>query len=308
MTAKQGNDGRDQERQGGLPTHERRFYAQNRAFGRFGIRRFRPVTMESPHWHGHIELNLCRGAAMRYDFNNAPVQVPEGEVVCFWAGVPHRLVTVSPGRDADPLLCNIYLPVDSFLLMRFIARLQVALLAGAIVRIPPALIDAAILDRWYADYRSGDFERCEIVRMELNAVFRRLLIEPLDYVHEPPTEAGADRALSSTHVRHVISMVRYALENLDRPLRNAEVTATTGLHENYALALFTRVMRMPLKKFIVRMRLMRARAMLVESSIAIPTVAEEAGFTSISQFYQHFRTAYGVSPREMRDRYVRMQL
>lgn len=303
-----GGSDRERERQGGLPTHERQFYAQNRAVGRFGIRRFRPVTMEAPHWHGHIELNLCRGAAMDYDFNNAPVHVPEGEVVCFWAGVPHRLVAVSPNGGAEPLLCNIYLPVDSFLLMRFIARLQVALLAGAIVRIPPALVDAGLLDRWYGDYRSGDFERCEIVRMELNAAFRRLLIEPLDYLHEPPTEADSDRALSSTHVRHVIAMVRYALENLDRPLRNAEITATTGLHENYALALFTRVMRMPLKKFVVRMRLMRARAMLVESSIAIPTVAEEAGFTSISQFYQHFRTAYGVSPREMRDRYVRMQL
>ncbi len=296
------------DRQAGLPTHERQFYAQNRAFGRFGIRRFKPVTMVAPHWHGHIELNLCRAAAMHYDFNGDAIVVPPGTLVCFWAGVPHRLVAVNPDGSAEPLLCNIYLPVDSFLLMRFIARLQVVLLSAALVRIPPALCDTTMLDRWYADYRSGDFERCEIVRMEMNAVFRRLLLTPLAYLHEPRTDAGADRSLSSTHIRHVIAMVRFALENLDRPLRNAEITATTGLHENYALALFTRVMRMPLKKFVVRMRLMRARALLVESSTAIPTVAEAAGFASISQFYQHFRAAYGVSPREMRERYVRMQL
>ena len=30
------------DRQAGLPSHERRFYSRNRAFGRFGIRQFRP--------------------------------------------------------------------------------------------------------------------------------------------------------------------------------------------------------------------------------------------------------------------------
>jgi AraC-like DNA-binding protein len=37
-------------------------------------------------------------------------------------------------------------------------------------------------------------------------------------------------------------------------------------------------------------------------------VVEASGFTSTSQFYHRFREAYGVSPREMRDRYVRMDL
>ena len=82
----------------------------------------------------------------------------------------------------------------------------------------------------------------------------------------------------------------------------------TGLHVNYALALFTRTMRVPLKRFIIRMRLLRARAMLMESSTAIATVAEESGFTSISQFYDHFKTAYGMSPHAMREKYTSMAL
>ena len=62
------------------------------------------------------------------------------------------------------------------------------------------------------------------------------------------------------------------------------------------------------RQFLARMRLMRARALLVESTRAIPAVVEAAGLTSTSQFYHRFREAYGVSPREMRDRYVRMDL
>ena len=264
--------------------------------------------MEAAHWHGHIEVNLCRGADMLYDFNGRKVRVPADRSVCFWAGVPHQLLEVNATGTGSPLLSNIYLPVDSFLLMPFIGRLQVALLSGAIVAIPAELCGAATVDRWYADYRSGSFERVEVVKMELNAMFRRLLLEPLSYLIAPEVDLESERSLSSTHIRHAIEMVRFILENLDKPLKNAEIAAVTSLHENYAIALFSRIMRIPPRQFMVRMRLMRARALLVESSMAIPSVAEASGFSSISQFYHRFREAYGVTPREMRDRYVRMEL
>src|SRR5919106_5626202 len=106
-------------RQTGLPSHERQFYSQTRAFGRFGMRLFRPVVMEAAHWHGHIELNLIRGAELHYDFNGQNVVVPPERCACFWAGVPHQLLEVRRTGEQLPLLCNIYLPVDSFLLMPF---------------------------------------------------------------------------------------------------------------------------------------------------------------------------------------------
>jgi len=57
-----------------------------------------------------------------------------------------------------------------------------------------------------------------------------------------------------------------------------------------------------MKRFIIRMRLIRARALLVESPLAISAVAEMSGFTSLSQFYAHFRAGYGVSPHALRTR------
>jgi transcriptional regulator GlxA family with amidase domain len=67
-------------------------------------------------------------------------------------------------------------------------------------------------------------------------------------------------------------------------------------------------MKMPLKRFVIRLRLMRARALLVESTTAIAGVAEATGFQSISQFYHHFRAAYGLPPNALRERYVGMSL
>lgn len=298
-------DDRDGGRITAAPAHERHFYSASRAFGRFGMRIFEPQTMSSPHWHGHVEANFAIHHSMDYDVDNEPVHVPTGRLAVFWAGIPHRLNAVTPIGNQPPRLCNIYLPLDAFLMMNHIMPMQVSLLGGGMLLLPEALCSEDMVRRWYADYRSGDFERTEVLKMELNALFRRAFIQPPEFLRQPRNASVGDRALSSVHIRHVIAMVRFILENLDKPLRNADITAMTGLHENYALGLFTRIMQVPLKQFVLRMRLMRARALLVESSLAIASVAEASGFTSISQFYHQFKAAYGTAPNEVRSSYLR---
>jgi AraC-like DNA-binding protein len=264
--------------------------------------------MSQPHWHGHIEANFASNMRMTYDIDGTRLIVPENRLVLFWAGVPHQLTGVERLSDAPARLANIYLPLDSFLQMRHIMSLQVAMIGRGMVVLPEHLCDEALVQRWYGDYRSGDFERAEIVKMELNALLRRAALNEFDFLRPPQHEITSDRSLSSAHVRHVIAMVRFVLENLDKPLLNADVTAMTGLHENYALSLFSKTMQVPLKQFINRMRLMRARALLVESSTAVSSVAEQCGFSSMTQFYAQFRSGYGISPAALRQHYVQMDL
>lgn len=294
----------DSRRSAGGPSHERHFYSAQRAFGRFGMRIFDPVIMQQPHWHGHIEANLVIDAEMDYDFNGQTLTVPRNRLVLFWAGVPHQLTNLRKQEASENLLCNIYLPLDAFLMMPHITPLQVALLGGGMVILPESLCRADLMRRWYADYRSGVFERVEVVKMELNALFRRIGLDPFEYLLIPGHEVAGARALTSANMRHVIAMVRHVLENLEKPLQNADITNVTGLHENYAQSLFTQVMRIPLKQFLIRLRLMRARAMLVESSLAISSVADASGFSSVSQFYAQFKQAYGLSPAAVREQYL----
>ncbi|WP_226781507.1 helix-turn-helix domain-containing protein [Oceaniglobus trochenteri] len=292
----------------GTPSHERHFYGLTRAVGRFGMRIFTPYAMETAHWHGHFEANFLTGATMSYDVDGCPIEVPEGRLALFWAGIPHRLTDVHPLGERSPKLANIYLPVDTFLFMPHIAELQVALLGGAVVCLDSTLCPPDRIPQWYRDYRSRDFERIEVMRMELNAMLRRAQTGDLHYLRPPLARADEGRSLSSAHIRHVVAMVRFILDNLAEPIDNAQVAAVTGLHPNYALSLFSRTMRLSMKKFVIRMRLLRARALLIQSGLAIAKVAEDSGFQSISQFYTHFKAAYGMSPHALRARYTRMAL
>lgn len=294
----------DTDRLNAAPAHERHFYSTTRAFGRFGMRIFEPQLMTAPHWHGHIEANFAIDHQMDYDVDNEKIVVPPNRLCIFWAGIPHQLTRVEPTSNRPIRLCNIYLPLDAFLMMNHITPMQIAMLGGGMAVLPETLCDADLVRRWYADYRSGDFERTEVMKMELNALFRRAWLERPEYLRKPQNASEDSRVLASAHINQVIAMVRHALENLDKPMKNEQITAVTGLHENYALGLFTQIMRMPLKQFVLRMRLMRARALLLESKLAIASVAEASGFTSISQFYAQFKSAYGTSPHAVREQYL----
>ena len=126
----------------------------------------------------------------------------------------------------------------------------------------------------------------------------------MNFLRPPGLHKALTSSLSSQHIKHVVAMIRHVLDNLAQPLRNEDITAVTGLHTNYALNIFTKAMNIPLKQFVLRMRLLRARGMLLESDVAITTIAVQSGFGSTSQFYAHFSAAYGISPNQLRERYL----
>jgi len=283
-----------------VPRPDRRFYAASSAFGRFGIRWFDPQLMPAEHSHGHIELNWLTAGSMAYIVDGKPVAVPSGRLVMFWAGIPHRTVELDRGPNQDSRQCNVYLPLDAFLHMPHLGTLTETMMGGGVIALTPEAMSAATLQRWYQDYRSGSAERADILKAEIGAMFRRAALVGWEELLPPWIETLTPSTRAATPLRYVVAMVRHIMENLSEPLSAAELAKVVGLHPNYALNLFTGVMRVPVRKFVVRMRLIRARSLLFEGNLSIANVAYQSGFSSLSQFYEHFRNAYGVTPLEMR--------
>lgn len=288
-----------------VPRPDRRFYAQTQAFGRFGIRWFDPQIMPEQHFHGHIELNWLSAGSMDYVIDGRLVEIPPERLVMFWAGIPHQTVALDRGPGAAARQCNVYLPLDSFLHMPNLGRLTETMMGGGMVALTQGTLGADTLMRWYQDYRSGDAERADILKEEIGLMLRRAAVTGWDVLLEPWIESVGPSPRAATPLRYVVAMVRHILEHFNEPLRAEDVAKVVGLHPNYALNLFTDVMRVPLHKFVVRMRLIRARALLFEGGLSVENVAFESGFASLSQFYAQFRTAYGLTPRQMRAQFSR---
>ena len=290
--------------------NERQLVKSPPVFGRFGMRIFKPKIMDEPHSHGHIELNFLVGGSMTYEIDGKEVRVPPNSLVCFWANIAHRLsgleVDLSES-DADSTesitLANVYYPLDAFLSLPYIAKLQMALLGGGMLILPDSEVTIDVMQRWYRYYRTKDIEHLEILKMEIHLLLRRASLFELRYLAQPNVNPKRKADNNVKHIHFVVSMTRYILENLTKPISNSDVAAVTGLHQNYALNLFSGMMHMPVKRFILRMRLYRACAMLVENNEPISVVAEASGFTSTTQFYQHFSAAYKLTPKMIRQKY-----
>jgi AraC family transcriptional regulator, melibiose operon regulatory protein len=246
-----------------VPRPDRKFYAKVKAFGRFGIRWFDPQLMQSEHWHGHVEFNWLSDGGMDYLFDGRPVRVPPRRLAMFWAGIPHRTVSINRGAG-DARQCNIYLPLDSFLYMPNHGALTETMIGGGIILMPEDAVDGDVLERWYQDYRCGDAERLDILKSEIANMLRRTALIGWEELLPPWIETPHPAARATSPLHYVVAMVRYILENLSEPLTARDVAKVVGLHPNYALNLFSRVMRVPLRRFIIRMRLIRARALLFE--------------------------------------------
>lgn len=287
-----------------VPRPDRKFYAATSAFGRFGMRWFDPQIMPAAHSHGHIEFNWLTTGSMDYVFDGREVSVPKEQLIMFWAGVPHQTVGLDTGPNHDSRQCNVYLPLDSFLYMPKLGALTETMMGGGVVALSPDTIGADTLWRWYKDYRSGDAERADILKAEIGIMLRRAAVTGWDELMPPWIDRLAPTTRAATPLRYVVAMVRHIIENLSQPLDAAVMSKVVGLHPNYALNLFTSVMQVPMHRFVLRMRLIKARAMLFEGNLSIENVAFESGFTSLSQFYIHFRKAYGITPREMRRDYL----
>ncbi|UJW87005.1 helix-turn-helix domain-containing protein [Devosia sp. SL43] len=280
------------------PRPDRSFYSSGKAFGRFGIRSFAPQIMPQPHSHGHIEFNWLTQGTMDYAFDGGPVAVGSNRLIAFWAGIPHQTVGLTDIADGRQL--NIYLPMDAFLEMPQLGRLTETLMGGGVIQLNPDCIGLETLDRWHQDYRSGNALRTDIVRAEIGTMFRRAAITGWDELLPAWVEDVGSRTRTGSPVRYVVRMVRHIVENITEPLSAESIADVVGLHPNYATNLFTKVMHISVVKFVTRMRLIRARSLLFDGSLSIANVAFQSGFVSQTQFYEHFRKAYGMTPSQMR--------
>ncbi|KKB09934.1 helix-turn-helix domain-containing protein [Devosia chinhatensis] len=280
------------------PRPDRSFYASGKAFGRFGIRIFPPQIMAQPHTHGHIEFNWLTQGRMDYVFDGGGVSVGPNRLIAFWAGIPHQTVNLDAVGEGRQL--NIYLPMDSFLEMSQLGRLTETLMGGGVIQLSPECVGLETLERWHADYRSGNSLRTDLARTEIGSMFRRAAIIGWETLLPAWLEKSGTRTRSATPVRYVVRMVRHIVENIADPLTAQDIAEVVDLHPNYAADLFSKVMHISIQKFVVRMRLIRARSLLFDGNQSVANIAFQAGFGSQTQFYDHFRRAYGMTPNQMR--------
>ncbi|MBS1705534.1 MAG: helix-turn-helix transcriptional regulator [Armatimonadetes bacterium] len=103
-----------------------------------------------------------------------------------------------------------------------------------------------------------------------------------------PTHAAIDRALA------------YIDKNFAKSLSDAELADAVGLSTSHFRYLFKQATGQPFHKYLIAVRLEKARRMLLDLDLSITAVARSTGFLSSAHFSRAFTGRFGVTPTDMK--------
>ena len=103
--------------------------------------------------------------------------------------------------------------------------------------------------------------------------------------------------------RMVEALGEYIRENVGDEISNTEVAAMFGYHPFYVSNVLKNAKGLTLRQYIISYRLKLAASLLASSGRSIAEIADECGFSDASYFTKSFRSAYGETPKEYRNRF-----
>ena len=108
---------------------------------------------------------------------------------------------------------------------------------------------------------------------------------------------------SSLPLRMVENLDNYIRENYSEEISNTEIGAIFGYHPFYVSRMLKERKGMTLRQYIISYRLKQAKRLLELTDKSAAEIAEECGFTDASYFAKTFKSAFGITPKEYRNRF-----
>lgn len=112
--------------------------------------------------------------------------------------------------------------------------------------------------------------------------------------------SGPVGARQTAETQAMRTMLAYMENNCGRDLRIGEVAGSAYLSPQSCLRLFQRFTAMSPKRYLLQVRLEKARRLLLETTLDIAAVGAECGFSDQSYFTKLFREHYGSPPGAFR--------
>ena len=284
------------------------------------VRRGAPPAMLSMHRHDDVEINLVLDGRLHYLFGGQSLTIGEGEIAVFWAAQPHGLVD---SRTGD--MCWLHVPFAQFLSWG-LPETQTAPLLGAqplITRAPElARRIAHMAEQWGREIEgsevdgpsdegpddvaagsdgtgtSDEADGREIALLEIQAAVRRVLRASSRATPALPADGAG--SVPAERLRQVSAMAQFVRDHHRSELRIADVAAAVHLTPSHAMTVFRRTVGVTLGQYVTMCRVAEAQRLLLTTSLRVTEIAEEAGFGSLSSFYEHVSEACGMTPREYR--------
>jgi len=97
-----------------------------------------------------------------------------------------------------------------------------------------------------------------------------------------------------------IEILSFIHEHYSEDLTNAQIGKRFGYHPNHVSFVIKRMTGMPLRQYIIYVRLQRAAHLLESGMYSVAEIAEQCGFCDVPHFSKCFKRRFGVNPSQYR--------
>jgi AraC-like DNA-binding protein len=159
-----------------------------------------------------------------------------------------------------------------------------------------ALIQSGALDEKSSSALRGALEHAAEEARSISDLFGAYhrAVSDVSSAMQRPVPARRDRALRRA--------IGYVDQHYTEPLRLEKVARLAGYAKNHFARLFLERERMSFVKYISRLRLERAKRLLIDTDLSVTRIAGLSGYTSVEYFCRSFRRALQMSPLHYRER------
>lgn len=142
-----------------------------------------------------------------------------------------------------------------------------------------------------------------IEKSGLGTAFNRILGAMLNNCGSHKKSSEKTRLLNSD--RAIESMCRYINKNLSRRIFINDLEELTDLSARTIQYLFKQKFNCSPKQYVLQKRLDRARALLLERSKSVTSIATELGFSNLGNFSAMYKRLYGELPSETLNKHIK---
>jgi len=211
-------------------------------------------------------------------------------------------------RKTEPHQINCFAGLTDVAVPVLVGGRHVAtLLGGQVFRREPTERDFKMVLKMIGGEMNGEWEkkiqRAYFDTPVVNAERFEAIIQLLKVFAGYLAEYASRQVLASVNQEPaaVASAKQFVQSNVEEPITLAQVVRHVNVSRFYFCKLFKKTTGMTLTEYVARVRVEKAKSLLVDPALRISEIVYAAGFGSIPQFNSVFKRIVGMPPTEYRE-------
>lgn len=261
--------------------------------------RYKQINMEFQHSHHFHEIMIPLSPDAIHFIEGVPYSLEEGDIVLLPPTILHR-TEYPAGPPSKRLIISFWYPKDLFgMTDYYLPLLSIFNAQTPIYRFPEEIRRQVldIIDEIYTFSRNHDYLEHPEQRLIIHSMFIQFL-----YAIQQNQDKNlyTNKSSCNSATQKIYSIAYYIHSHYEEELSLDSLADKFFLSSCYLSHQFKKVTGFTLINYIQKVRITRARDLLLSTNHPISEIAQSCGFQSFSQFNRIFRQTYDQSPSAMR--------